>query len=486
MKPVLLQVLKHALVYGAGGILGKLIGFLMIPVYTRFLSPADYGVIELVDMTLTVLGTLAGYSLKAALVRFYYDYERESERAELVSSAFIFLAAVSLALTLSLFPFAGGMASLIFKSEGYAPFFRMVLAMLAFQMVAEFCLNYLQVKQESLRFTWFSTARLALGLSLNILFVVVLRQGAMGIVASMLVTSVAMGTALSAWTLAKTGFRFSWPKVSPLLIYGYPLIFGAFSNFVLTFSDRYFLNHYTDLAEVGLYSLGYKISMLLPVLITNPFISIWAAKRYEIAKQPDADAISVRVFNYFTLVLVFAALGLCVFAREAIALVAAPRFAGAARYLPILTVGYLCNALYYHFNYGIYLKNKTRYIAWILVSAAVLNTVLNFFLIRSWHGLGAATATALSFLYISVATYVIASRLHKLPYEFGRLALLLGLAGAVYGVSLFVRFDSLAATLACKALLVAAFPSLLIPLGYYRAEEIERIKGLIAEWRAKK
>lgn len=83
------KILRHALVYGAGNILGKIVGFVMIPVYTRYLTPSDYGVIELLDLTVFILGTLIGYSMTSALVRYYYQYREQSERDSLVCTGLL-------------------------------------------------------------------------------------------------------------------------------------------------------------------------------------------------------------------------------------------------------------------------------------------------------------------------------------------------------------------------------------------------------------
>src|SRR6185369_462025 len=145
-----------------------------------------------------------------------------------------------------------------------------------------------------------------------------------------------VSVALTALTLRETGLGFSREKLGKMVRYGTPLIFASFSTFIVTFSDRYFLNWFSDLTQVGIYSLGYKMSMLIAVFITNPFNMTWAPKRFEIAKRPDALDISKRIFTYFAFAAVFAGLALSLLIGDVLKVITTPAFYGAARVVPVL------------------------------------------------------------------------------------------------------------------------------------------------------
>ncbi len=475
MKAELKQILKHSLIYGAGTVLGKIIGFLMIPVYTRFLSPADYGIIELLDLTVYILGTLIGYSITSAIVRFYYDHKEASERKILVSTALLFVGGLSIAVALLLLPFSPLLSQLILKSPIYSVYFKIVLGTLCFQMIGEFCLTYTQVQQKSIQYTTYTLIKLFIGLGCNILFVVVLKKGPLGILYSSFISAFSLGLFLGIKTLFETKLHFSWEKLKAMLAYGYPLILGSLSTFVLTFSDRYFLNQYSTLTAVGIYALAYKLSMLIPVLVTGPFLTIWSAKRFEIAKLPDANEIQVKVFNYFAFILIFAAAALSIFVRAGLHLITTPDFFEAARFVPIIAIGYICNGLYYHFNFGIYFKNKTKYAAGILISGAVLDLVLNYFLIRRYHAMGAAIATSLAFFYIACATFFVSRRFYIIPYDIARLMKILLAGTTAYALALVFDPHSLYLSLAWKFFSLGTYPFLLLILGFYRLSELREL-----------
>ncbi|MDB5103930.1 MAG: conserved rane protein of unknown function [Fibrobacteres bacterium] len=472
MSNVFGQVVKNSSIYGFSNILSRFIGFLMIPIYTRYLTPGDYGTMEMLDLTAYVITMWVGFSVSSAIIRFYYDYENVEERHELVSTALLFVGATSFIAVACLLPFSTRISELLFKHPNNGKFLMVVFGSIFFQLLIEDCLVFFQVRQKALWYVGISTARLLMGLSLNILFVVVLRMGVAGILYSGVLTAAATGIFIFSKTLSMTGLAFSPAKLKKLLGYGFPLIFSGFSTFIITFSDRYFLNAYSTLEDVGNYSLGYKMSMLVAVLITSPFLTAWSAKRFEISSHPDADRTCSRVFTYFCIVLFFGALILCAFITDILAIVATPAFRVAATFVPLVVLGYVLNGFYYHFNYGILLQKKTKVIAVIMASAAAVNLGLNFLLIPRMHGMGAALATTLSYLYITVATYVMAQRLHPIQFELRRVGILFLLAGGLYAGSLFVPGQSVILSLVCKSFIVALYPVLLYFCRFFNGEEL--------------
>ena len=334
-----IQMLKHSSLYGVCNILSRVIGFLMIPVYTRFLSPADYGTIELLDLTNYIAAMFIGLSLSAAITRFYYEYEDEDGRNLAASTSLLFVGGVALAVSLALIPASGLFSRSLFGAAGHPAYFRIVFATLFFQALIEDCLVLMQVRQQSLAYAIFTITRLLMGLSLNVLFVVHYRMGVTGMLYSGLISSSIAGIYIYGKTLAGSGLRFSGAELRKLMHFGLPLFLAGFGPFILTFSDRYFLNHYASVAQVGIYALAYKISMLISVLVTNPFITTWGPKRFEIAKQPDAKELIGRVFIFFCLAVFTFALGLAVLAPEILQIAAGPSFQEAARFIPVLAAG---------------------------------------------------------------------------------------------------------------------------------------------------
>ncbi len=209
MDNVLKNLSKHTLIYGAGIILSRAAGLLMIPIYTRYLVPKDYGLLELLDLFVYVVGILVAMAIRSSVNRFFYDSEDPEVRRDVIATAFISTSGISLWAAGVLILFAPDLSSLIFQTPVYAPFIRIVLATFWVNTVAELGFVYIQAQQKSFLFSILSIVRLVITLSMNILFLVGLGMGVEGILVSGLIA----GTLFAiAWVSGRSG---SPESVSP-------------------------------------------------------------------------------------------------------------------------------------------------------------------------------------------------------------------------------------------------------------------------------
>src|SRR5687768_10166517 len=88
------SILKHGSIYGISRILSRAVGFLMIPVYTRFLDPEGYGILELLDLTLSVMGLVIANGINSSIFKFYYKHEDDRSRRAVVSTAILSVAGI--------------------------------------------------------------------------------------------------------------------------------------------------------------------------------------------------------------------------------------------------------------------------------------------------------------------------------------------------------------------------------------------------------
>src|SRR5678816_2229371 len=272
---VLKKISGHTMIYAGGTLASRAIGLLMIPFYTRFLAPADYGLLELLGLTTFVIGTVVGLGLNAAIMRFYYDQPTDEGRREVISTAILFGIGLLLVVYAVLFTASPFIALAVFKTQTYSGYLRIVFISLCLDTMTDLGLSYVRARQRSLRASTLDLVRLAIALSLNVYFIAGLRLGVVGVLYSSLIASTIMATVLITTTLWEVGIRFSAEKLVAMLRYGIPLIPMTFGLFVLNFSDRFFLQAYTNLDTVGVYSLGYKFGMISGVLITSPFLQFW-------------------------------------------------------------------------------------------------------------------------------------------------------------------------------------------------------------------
>ena len=470
------KLFKHSSVYGLGNILNKAVGFLLIPFYTHYLTTADYGTLELLDLSVALVGLLLNMWMNASLVRHYCEYEDAENRHAVVSTSLLATSVVAAVIAIIGAFCAKGISSLILKTPSFYPFIWVISANLFFTCVNSVSWSYMRARQRSSFIVAGNTVSLVLTLGLNIYFLAVLKTGFAGILYSSLISNVLVTAGLTIITVREVGLGFDVIKLKALAAFGLPLILTSFSAFELNFADRFFLQHYSDVSTVGIYALGYKFGYMLSFLIIQPFIMIWGARMYEVAKRKDAgDALS-RISAYFVLTLTAAALVMSLVIKELISVVAAPQFHAAYKVVPVVALAYLFYGLSYYFQTGLYVRKKTLYLGLMGAVCAAANIGLNFALIPRYAAMGAAWATALSFMIMAMLAYAFSQKVYRIPYSLFRTAVPIVAATATYLSSTFIHVPSPAASIGLKLALVLPFAAAIVLSGFFDDMEMNKLR----------
>lgn len=462
---------RHSIIYGIGTSVNKIAGFLLLPIYTRYLTTHDYGIKELVGLSTDIIGVLTAASISTAFYRFYFEYKEEHERNLVVSSSYIFLGTFGL-LSVALLCFSAPLlAKYILNSSSLSILFLVAFASLWFQMLNGIGLNYLRVTMKSLQYILLSFFRLFLAIALNIYFIIFLHMGVLGILVSTLITSIVVFFILNVPQLYRVGFRFSPKIVREMLKFGLPMIPSQMGSFIVHVSDRFFLKAYCSIADAGLYALGYRFGGLPGTFVSEPFNQVWQPRRLEVYEQDNSEEVFGRIFTYFLVLICFTALGVAVLTKDVLMIMAEKEFWPAYRIVPIIVLANVIFTFNYHFNMGIIIEKKTKYFAYINSSNAALNLALNFILIPRYGIYGAAFATLFSYSYLTVLTYYFSNKFFKIGFEFMRMGKIAAAAGLIYIVSLQVNLHSLYADVFVKLLIICTFPLVLYFMKFYTREE---------------
>jgi O-antigen/teichoic acid export membrane protein len=472
---------KHSFVYMLGSVASRMVGFVMIPVYTRFLTPADYGVLELVSLTIDIVGMFAALGIHSAITRFYFDYKDQDDRNEVITTALISTLILASIPTAILIYRADLLSNLVFGAGQYSYYFQLLLLANFLDMVVMVPMTVLTIREKSKTYVGFALLRLALSLSLNIYFVIVLELGVVGILYSSLISISVSTVLLTIVVMRRFRFRFSLAKAIKMLKFGLPLVIAALGTFVLNFADRYFLEHFGTLRMVGLYAVGYKFALGLSELLHRPFILMWNVFMFKIADRDDAKEMYARVMTYNSFVVIFLALGMAVLIKDVLRVIVAPDFTEAHKIVPLILAGFYFYYMMPILDVGIMLTKKTHLRAINVIVAALVNLALNYFLISRFDMMGAAGATFLSYSFLAILTLFVSGRVFKVNYEYFRLAKMYVTALLLFAVSRLLAFDSLVISISAKTALVLLFPLILHLFRFYDQKEKRKI-GEFYRW----
>lgn len=472
-------IARHSSIYGLANVLDRIVTFVMIPVYTRFLTPADYGILELVYMTTSLISLVVELGIESAVSRFYFDSDEEEKRNTAVSTAFLGYGGMALVITLLLLPFAGFLAKVILGSQDLRSYFTVALITLGMGMLGPIAFSYFRATQRSVSLMIFQVSKTAVALALNIYFVVLAGKGVFGILLASLISTGVFAVIMTYYVLRFTGTRIDMKVLWHMMKFGLPLIPSNISGYIVHASDRYFIKEYATMSLTGLYSLGYKFGSLINQFVTSPFIQIWIPRRFEYFNREDSERVYARIFTYFTAISLFVGLQLSVLSKDIVKIATTEPFWPAYKVVPIIVLSYIVFSFHYHFNIGILMKKATKYVAYINVANALLNLALNFTLIPRYNIWGAAIATLACFIFKAILTYTISNRLYKIQMEWRRVILLFVTAFAVYFLAIRVEVGSVWIDLILKAMATCSYIVALYVFRFFTPDEIRKFKQII-------
>ncbi len=423
------SVVKGGITFAIAQILTKASGFLLIPIYTRFLTTTDYGIIGYLQVIMQVLSTILMFGFYGAQTRFYYDYKyKPEEMGSFLYSINIYLLVV-LFLVCSFFTFYGENVFGPFidkKSIPFNPYWILILWIVFFQIFNQIVISYYLCRKNFKRCATLQYVNFLITTTCIIYFIVVLREGALGQIKGLLIGNFLFFT-LFYWDYAKNfRLKFSFNKLKYALSFGLPVVFHLLASVSLNFIDRVILERYVSLADLGIYTLGYQVGMVMSVLV-NSFNQAWAPNYYDLMKDKNLNHSwhVKRVFYIWLGVIGTICLIGSMWSKELLLFLTPAKFHKSAQIVPIIIFSYVINGLYFFAVNPILFFKKTKFLPFTTGTAAILNIMLNFLLIPKYGIMGAAYATVISFMFMAVSVYLISLRLFNPGYNILKVGIVL-------------------------------------------------------------
>ena len=421
-QPILTAVLKGTAIYAAATFFIKALNFFLLPLYTRYLAPRDYGIVSLAETIALALATIFGWGLDAALPRLYFEHADDSNRQRLCVSSILRLG-LALALAAAAASLVAGSAlQRWFTTTWRLPFFPYIAlaigAALAMQAV-QLRLALYQVTMRPRAFATLTALAFMLTASAVIAFVVLSPRGATGMLLGKLigagVTAAIALLLLRHWLSA----GWQWSMAREALALSVPLMPHQLTALGLVVADRFLIARYRTLDEVGIYSLAYSCGMAM-FLITSSLMRAWSPAFYDRARSADARAELGSLVSLLAGGLSLIAIaGICLAPLAARLLDA--RYQAAMRLIPLVVLAYLLHAMFALFQLPIMQSKRSGFIFGASAVALASNLALNLWWIPRLGVYGAAWATVAAYAVEAGVAYLAAQLVWPLTYRRGYL-----------------------------------------------------------------
>ena len=404
MKAKLSELIKHFFIYGLGSIAQSVTSFILLPIITKHLSAADYGTYVLINMIGLVAGTVFYFGITSALPRSFFDYSEDKDRNTILSTAlFLILCGAGIQIISGLI--LGNKISLyFFHTDNYTQMIQVMLIATAVGFTNTFFQTYFRLLNKS--YTVITQGLVASFLNF-IVAIVLFNITTLTIyipIISYFISQLAIFIH-SIW-LSRKNIQFSFNKIEAKLMlkFGIPTVLVSFTMMAFEWSDRFFLNKYLTLSEVGIYSFAYKFGSLVNPLLIAPFAQIWNPLAMKYKDSEDIKSFTSKVFTLYFVIGSFFCLSACSFLDELIIF-----FVKNADYHKgIFLIPMIMPAIFIYgsnniSNAGFLYKRKTPEISLICALFAILSVLASYLLIPKFGYIGAALSTLIIYLTLSIA-----------------------------------------------------------------------------------
>lgn len=487
MLKALLSLGKASIAYLVAFALPSFLGVILLPLYTRFLTPYDYGITAVCASVTGFVGAFSQLGLLTAYSRKFVLYRNDGhEMDRYTSTIMFFLCCYGLVATTLAAALGGTVAGALVPDVPFSPHIQVALWAAYFNLASALVLTIFRSQMRPTAYLVFSAGHVLLTTALTIALVVVYRQGALGYLTAGLMSNAAFG--LVALFLLRGHWvpHFSWAMLWSSLRFGLPLVPETIGAWMFSVADRIMLSTLVNTSQAGLYSLGFQIANLVG-LVSTAMNFAWRPYFFtELSDHGDeAKTRLARLATYWMLAMCVVCLLASGFAREIVGLLTPLPYHTSYTVVPIVAIGLLFGGIYYIFVNSLYWLGKTVQVATATVVSGALNVGLNLLLLPRMQMLGAALATALANLFLLLVVAAIAVRVFPFPYEYRRMTKLIG-AFALSQVLLLLagRVGDYPVQLVAKIMAVGSFPvALLFVLRFPTAVEAQYLRRLAAlDW----
>jgi O-antigen/teichoic acid export membrane protein len=475
------RVSRQIIAYGTADVSILAINILLLPVFTRVLSPDEYGVFTLLLVFEALLKPALRCGLDGAFLRHYFEERTDRGRRSLSTTVLVFAVGLNVAALLLLWPAGPLLTRLFVGSSQYVPAIRLVALNTALSNLVFLPLAQFRAEERAALVGTLNFARSLATVIARLVLVVGLRLGVTGMPLADVVVTSALALALSFPLVRMLRGRFSLPVLRDVLRYGFPQVPNGVLNQVMSQADRYVTGVYLPFDQTGIYGIGSTMASVLK-LFPTAFETAWMPFAFSELHRPDAPKMFARMATYAFGVLCLGALGASLLVMPVVTLVLPTTYHRAPVVVPLLIIGIVFQAAAWFMNTSLNVAKRTATYPVTTTLAAIVSLAGSLLLVPVFGLYGAALGTVLGSLTLSSATLWIAQHIYRIPYEVSRLAKIAGVSVALYGAGAALRTGSPWIDLGVAAGLLACYPLALLivrlPEAWELAAVSERIPAL--------
>ncbi len=485
MREKIKELTKDTAIYGISTIIGRFLGFLLVPFYTHFISRGDMGIYANIYAYMAFLNIVCIYGMDAAFMK-YSSLAAPERKKQTFSTAYLFVVLSTLFLAALLFALRGPFAALMEVPGLYRRLVSYVVFILFFDTLALIPFANLRLERKAKKFAAIKLVNILLNLGLNLLFFITFRLGIESIFVANLIASAVTFLALLPEIRPRLRFRIEGAQLRQMLRFGLPYLPASLASMMVQVIDRPIVLALTDADTLGLYQTGHKLGVFM-MLVVSMFQYAWQPFFLNNAREKNAKQMFAAIMTLFVLAASLLWVIVSLFIDNVAGLEFAPgrtliegSFLPGLVVVPVILLAYLFNGIYVNLQAGIYIEEKTKYFPLVTVAGAAVNVAANLFLIPPLGIMGAALAVLASYVVMALSLFLVTRRIYPVAYEFGKLAKILATV-IVTGLAYYYLYYRVGLELWHRFILLGAFVAMLALLRVVGKEDLRRLRRRLPE-----
>lgn len=427
---VLLALTGDSVRYLIGLAVMGLANLVLLPLYTRYLSPSEFGRYALIEVLALGLISVSSLGFNVSYLKWFAEAE-PSEAPILLGTMIWANGVVGTMAGGGLWIFAASQVGRDILGGESKQFAWLLLPLILSEVLQNVFLTHLRATRRAAAFSVASVIRLVSISVLSIWFVAGREAGLEGVFAARVLGDICGLIVLWLLCASDSFLAMSIARARSMARYGLPVMGSSLIIMILDGLGRFFLKHYGSLEDVGLYAVGIKISSVMRMLIVIPFGVAWGGMLFQIAKKSDAKLIYSKIMSYVLVLSIAIALIFFLFSPLLLTLLATKEFDRSIQVIPWLLLGHSAVVLQYPASVGIYIGAATKWLLPIFTGAVFVSVILNRVLVPRYGMLGAAWAWLSAWIMITALIGCLGQRYYALDYEWKPILFSIGLCTGV-------------------------------------------------------
>lgn len=472
-------------VYGFFTIIGRFLAFLLYPLYSNFLVKSELGEISYLFAIIAFMNIMYSFGMETAFFRFFSKTDKEYSKTVFTHS-FLTISIISFTTSLIIFLFSGTLAPRLISSANSVNLIRLA-AFIPF-LDALILIPYASLRMTR-RAKLFALTRLIIivvNILFNLVLVAYLKLGAMGVFIANISSSLVGVIIFLPMIISNISLKYDKSLLKSMLRFGIPTIPANFSAIILQVADKPIMKWLAGAEQLAVYSVNYKLGIPMMMFVTI-FEYAWKPFYLSHHTEPDAKRLFSRVLTYFTMIssLIFLIIAFFIDLLVKMPFIGGrlinPDYWVGLSIVPIILGGYYFNGVFSNFAAGCHITKRTEFLPVAVGISAILNIILNLFMIPVFGIWGGAWATFIAYLVSSIILYFLTFRIYPLKYEWKRLAIIIVVTIAVYfgGMALCSGLDTYLAVL-IKTGFIIGYLMLLLVTGFFTKGEMAGLRQMIS------